>query len=285
MCSPLIMEQVCSQLSRRRVFGALGAAVAAGVASRLPAGAQEATPVMSGPGTLNVSLGSYTQVQDLTHTITPEFPVFPGDPQLVIEPLRTYAEHGYYANKLTFGEHIETHMDAPAHFVEGAAFSNELPVEQFFAPLAIIDVSERAATDPDTQVMPDDVTAWEEEHGPLPAGALVVMYSGWESRLSDPASFINMGDDGMHFPGFHPDATAMLVEERDITGIGVDTLSLDFGASQDFGTHLTLLGAGKYGLENVAALTNVPRTGAVVIVGGPKVTIGSGGQSRVMALF
>ena len=95
MCSPLIMEQVCSQLSRRRVFGALGAAVAAGVVSRLPAGAQEATPVMSGPGTLNVSLGSHKQVQDLTHTITPEFPVFPGDPQLVIEPLRTYAEHGY----------------------------------------------------------------------------------------------------------------------------------------------------------------------------------------------
>jgi kynurenine formamidase len=285
MCSPLIMEQVRSELSRRRALGILGAVVAAGVASRLPAGAQEATPVMSGPGTLNVSLGSYTQVQDLTHTITPEFPVFPGDPQLVIEPLRTYAEHGYYANKLTFGEHIGTHMDAPAHFVEGAAFSNELPVEQFFAPLAIIDVSERAATDPDTQVMPDDVTAWEAEHGPLPAGALVVMYSGWESRLSDPASFINMGDDGMHFPGFHPDATALLVEERDITGIGVDTLSLDFGASQDFGTHFTLLSAGKYGLENVAALENVPRTGAVVIVGGPKVTIGSGGQSRVMALF
>ena len=285
MCSPLIMEQVRCELSRRRVVGMLGAAVAAGVASRLPASAQKATPVKSGPGTLNLSLGSYTRVQDLTHTITPEFPVFPGDPQLVIEPLRTYEEHGYYANKLTFGEHIGTHMDAPAHFVEGAAFSNELPVEQFFAPLAIIDVSERAAADPNTQVMPDDVTAWEDEHGPLPAGALVIMYSGWESRLSDPPSFINMGDDGMHFPGFHPDATGFLVEERDITGIGVDTLSLDFGASKDFGTHLTLLSAGKYGLENVAALANVPRTGGVVIVGGPKVTVGSGGQSRVMALF
>jgi kynurenine formamidase len=285
MCSPLIMEQVRRAMPRRRVVGMMGAAVTAGIGSRLSAAAQEATPVTAGPGNLSLSLGSYTRVQDLTHTITPEFPVFPGDPQLVIEPLRTYAEHGYYANKLTFGEHIGTHMDAPAHFVEGAAFSNELPVEQFFAPLAVVDVSERAAADPDTQVMPDDIIAWEDEHGALPAGALVVMYSGWESRLSDPASFINMADDVMHFPGFHPDATALLVEERDITGIGVDTLSLDFGASQDFGTHFTLLSAGKYGLENVAALANVPRAGAVVIVGGPKVTIGSGGQSRVMALF
>jgi kynurenine formamidase len=263
----------------------MGAAVAAGMASRLTAAAQEATPVTGGPGTLRVSLGSFTQVHDLTHTITPEFPVFPGDPELFIEPLRTYEEHGYYANKLTFGEHIGTHMDAPAHFVEGGAFSNDLPVEQFFAPLAIIDVSKRTAGDPDTQVMPDDILGWEREHGSLPTGALVAMYSGWESRLSDPASFINLGDDGMHFPGFHPDATALLIDERDITGIGVDTLSLDFGASTDFGTHITLLGAGKYGVENLAGLAQVPPTGAVIIVGGPKVTAGSGGQSRVMALF
>ncbi len=133
---------------------------------------------------------------------------------------------------------------------------------------------------------PDDLMAWEDEHGPLPAGAIVAMYSGWESRLSDPATFLNIDDDGVpHFPGFHPDATTLLTEERDITGIGVDTLSLDFGASTDFGTHFTLLGAGKYGLENIASLANVPATGALIIVGGPKITTGSGGQSRVMALF
>jgi kynurenine formamidase len=95
-----------------------------------------------------------------------------------------------------------------------------------------------------------------------------------------------MGDDDMlHFPGFHPDATALLIEERDITGIGVDTLSLDYGASTDFGSHITLLGAGKYGLEGLAALATAPVSGALIIVGGPKFMIGSGGPSRVMALF
>jgi kynurenine formamidase len=285
MCSPLVMERVRCELSRRRVIGLLGGAVAAGVASRLAVAAQEATPVMSGPGTLNLSLGSYTRVQDLTHTITPETPVFPGNPQPVIEPLRTFEKDGYYANKLTFAEHTGTHMDAPAHIVEGAAYANELPVEQFFAPLAVVDLSERAATDPDTQVTPDDLLARESEHGSFPAGAFVAMNSGWEARIGDPASFINAGEDGvLHFPGFHPDAAAFLVEERDITGIGVDTLSLDFGAATQFVTHVTVLQTGKYGLEGLAALASVPPAGALIVVGGPKV-VGSGGPSRVMALF
>jgi Putative cyclase len=95
------------------------------------------------------------------------------------------------------------------------------------------------------------------------------MYSGWEARLDDPASFINQDGAGVpHFPGFHPDAAALLVNERDIVAIGVDTVSLDFGASTDFKTHLTVLPAGKYGLENLAALATVPPSGATIIVGG-----------------
>jgi kynurenine formamidase len=114
----------------------------------------------------------------------------------------------------------------------------------------------------------------------------VAMNSGWEARIGDPASFINAGEDGvLHFPGFHPDAAAFLVEERDITGIGVDTLSLDFGAATQFVTHVTVLQTGKYGLEGLAALASVPPAGALIVVGGPKVVVGSGGPSRVMALF
>jgi kynurenine formamidase len=273
-------------MSRRGVIGIMGAAAAVGIASRFPAAAQEATPILTEPGALNLSLGSYTQVQDLTHTITPETPVFPGNPQPMIEPLRTFEQDGYYANTLTFAEHTGTHMDAPAHIVEGAAFANELPVQHFFAPLAVIDISERAASDPDAQLMPDDLLAWESQHGELPAGAFVAMNSGWDARIGDPASFINLGDDGvLHFPGFHPDAASFLVEERDITGIGVDTLSLDYGPAKQFVTHVTVLQEGKYGLEGLAALATVPPVGALLVVGGPKVITGSGGPSRVMAIF
>ena len=75
------------------------------------------------------------------------------------------------------------------------------------------------------------------------------------------------------------------MNERDIVGAGVDTLSLDFGASTDFGTHLTLLPAGKFGIENLANLDGAPATGALIIIGGPKHEGASGGPSRVYAVM
>ena len=112
------------------------------------------------------------------------------------------------------------------------------------------------------------------------------MNSGWEARLVDPPTYLNQDASGTpHFPGFHPDASTLLVEERDIVGIGVDTVSLDFGAATVFDTHVTLLGAGKYGLENLAALGTVPASGATIIVGGPKHVNASGGPTRALAVF
>ncbi len=287
MCSPLVMERVRQDVSRRKLLGLAGAVVASGMATRLSrVAAQDATPMAAAPGAIGVNLGSYTQVQDLTHTITPETPLFPGNPQPEIAPFRTYETDGYYANMLTYAEHSGTHMDAPAHFIEGMPTADMLPVSQFLAPLAVIDVSARAEADPDTQLMPDDILAWEAANGPLPAGAFVAMYSGWGAKIDDPEAFINLdAANVLHFPGFHPDATALLVEEREITGIGVDTLSLDYGASTDFGSHVILLQSGRYGLEGLAALETVPAAGGLVIVGGPKFMAASGGPSRVLALF
>jgi kynurenine formamidase len=111
------------------------------------------------------------------------------------------------------------------------------------------------------------------------------MYSGWESRWNNSDDFRNADDDGvMHFPGFHGDAAAFLVEERDIHGIAVDTLSLDYGPSSTFDTHFTILGAGKFGLENVANLAMLKDRQATVIVGVPRWEGGSGGPCRVLAL-
>jgi kynurenine formamidase len=202
-----------------------------------------------------------------------------------IQVIVTIAESGRYKNQLTIDEHTGTHLDAPAHFAEHGATADQLPVENFIATLVVIDVSARAAADPDTQGTVDDLTAWESTNGPIPAGTFVALSSGWESRVSEPETYLNLDDAGVaHFPGWHPDATAFLMNERDIVGAGVDTLSLDFGASTDFGTHLTLLPAGKFGIENLANLASVPPVGATVIVGGPKHEGASGGPTRVLAL-
>ena len=290
MCSPEIMANVYEGLTRRRFLGRLGAAGTAsalGLAALTPSGMahQVATPA-AGPLASPTALGSFTRIQDLSHVVTPSFPMYPGAPQMQIILLRTIQGNGFYKNLLVLDEHTGTHMDAPAHFAPEGTSAERHPVERLVAPLAVIDISSRAASDPDAQLMPDDITAWEAQHGPLPAGAFVAMYSGWEARLGDPTSFINQDGAGVpHFPGFHPDAAALLVNERDIVAIGVDTVSLDFGASTDFKTHLTVLPAGKYGLENLAALATVPPSGATIIVGGPKHVNASGGPTRAFAVF
>jgi len=86
-------------------------------------------------------------------------------------------------------------------------------------------------------------------------------------------------------PRLLPEAAAFLVREREIVGIGVDTLSLHFGPSKDFKTHVTVLGAGKFSLENLANLAQVPPSGALIFVGGPKHKGASGGPVRAVAVW
>lgn len=136
------------------------------------------------------------------------------------------------------------------------------------------------------QAMTDDIRAWERRYGRLPRGAAVFMHSGWESRVGSSKTFRNPDAGGvMHFPGFHPEAAAFLLNERDVVGIGVDTLSLDFGASKDFKTHTTWLPANRWGLENLANLAKIPPSGAWAFIGAPKVAGGSGGPTRVFSMW
>jgi kynurenine formamidase len=88
----------------------------------------------------------------------------------------------------------------------------------------------------------------------------------------------------MHAPGFSEAAARFLVQERDIVGAGVDTLSLDIAAAPKFVAHLALLGAGKYGVELIANLARVPPAGATIIVGAPKHEGASGGPVRAFAV-
>lgn len=285
MCSPAVLAAVRARLatsghiSRRRLLGAGGAALAGAVALPRAGAAQGATPVAS-------PVAGQGAVIDLTHVISPETPVWPGNEPFSSEIVRSYAEHGFYAQALRVWEHTGTHLDAPAHFVEGAATAELLPVENFVAPLVVIDIALRAADDPDTVVTLDDIMGWEAANGPVPAGAFVAMHSGWAARIDDAEAFVNQDADGvMHFPGFSADAVTYLLEEHGIVGIGVDTLSLDPGNSTDFGAHVTVLGAGAYGIEGLANLDQVPAAGATVIVGAPKHVEASGGPSRVLALL
>lgn len=284
MCSPRVIEKVGSEVTRRAFLGMMGAAAVAGASSCAPIQSSGRAPGQEEEEARGTT-GSGFSVQDLTHTVSPEFPVFPGYPPMEISRHSTIERNRSNAYRLTLIEHTGTHMDAPFHFATDGLTADRIPPERLLAPLAVLDISERAASDDDAWVEPEDILAWEERHGPLPAGAFVAMYSGWEARLSDPETFVNLDSSGTpHWPGFGTEAAEFLVNERDVVGIGVDTLSLDFGASEDFGAHFSVLPAGKYGLENLANLEEVSPAGARVVVGGPKHEGATGGPARVFAV-
>lgn len=276
MCAPAVIAAVREEWSRRRFLGTLGAAAAA------PAVIPRMAEAQAAPVRLP---GGFRRIFDLTHTLSPSTPVVPSFKPMRFAPLFSIPKDGFQCGELTLNEHTGTHMDAPVHFVDGAATVDRLPVEQLFAPLVVISIADRVQKNPDTAVTPDDVRLWERRHGRIPAGAFVAMSSGWDARIGDSAAFLNRDGKGTsHTPGFSGETAAFLTHERDIVGVGVDTLSLDLGTSTGAPAHLGFLGAGKYGVEVIANLAAVPESGATVIVGGPKHLAGTGGPVRLFAV-
>jgi kynurenine formamidase len=224
------------------------------------------------------------RIVDLTHTLTPDFPTFFGDPQFESDPLFEFETDGFNMNTWTLVEHTGTHMDAPLHFSADQDTAAEIPLEKLVVPLAVVDIRDKAQANPDAQVTPEDLQAWEAEHGPIPPGSCVAMLSGWADKVDGPG-FRNADADGvLHFPGFHVDAASFLIEERQVQGIAVDTLSLDFGPSPDFAVHFRWLPTNRWGLEAVANLDRLPAVGATLVAAVSKVQGATGGPTRVMAL-
>lgn len=221
--------------------------------------------------------------QDLTHVFREGFPMYSLDPPSR-RTLVTIERDGFYSQEWTFGEHSGTHLDAPGHFVAGGRYSPEITVDELFVPVAVIDISDRATRNPDAVVTPADLKRFERRYGRIPKGAGVFMHSGWERRVGNPDAYKNVGADGKyHFPGFGVAAAEWLLANREIACIGVDTLSLDHGPSTTFATHLTILGADKYGVENIANLKHIPPLGARAFVGLIPWQKGSGGPCRLIA--
>ncbi|MCI0484878.1 MAG: cyclase family protein [candidate division NC10 bacterium] len=227
-----------------------------------------------------------SHVVDLTQTLSPEFPSWPGYPSLEVRNTHNYERDGFFANAWHVHEHSGTHVDAPLHFSVQGWSAAEIPQESLVVPAVVIDIRGRVRRDPDTQVRMEDIRAWERKHGRVPREAAVLMWSGWENRAGDQAAYRNTDNEGiMHFPGFSPEAVEFLVKERAIAGIGVDTLSLDYGPSTDFGAHFALLPANRWGIENLANLGRIPSKGATLFVGVPRVQGASGGPSRILAVW
>jgi kynurenine formamidase len=239
------------------------------------------------------------RVVDLTATLSPDTvvidlpPIFAASPGLSMDLISQYDDNGpaWYWNTITLGEHTGTHFDAPVHWVTGKDLpdnaTDTLPPGRFVGPACVVDVTREAAEDNDFLLTREFLLAWEEKHGKIPAGAWLLMRSGWSKR-SGKAEFLNIDENGSHTPGPSPDCVRFLAEERDVLGFGTECVGTDAGNAGGFDPpfpcHNIMHGNGKLGLASLTNLDQLPPTGAIVIAAPLKLKNGSGSPVRVVAL-
>jgi kynurenine formamidase len=238
------------------------------------------------------------EVIDLTATLDENTPIlllpepFANTWRFEREQISRYDEHGpaWYWNNFRTGEHTGTHFDAPVHWVTGRDGDDvsQVPPRRLVGPAAVIDVSAEVAKDPDFLLEVAHVQAWQDEHGPLPAGGWLLLRTGWDARSHDQAEILNADETGPHSPGVSIECSRWLAEESPVIGLGVETVGTDAGAAHSFDPpfpcHSMLLGAGKYGLTQLQNLAQLPATGAVLIASPLPIRGGSGSPCRVLAL-
>lgn len=224
---------------------------------------------------------------DLTHPLSEHSPFWPdpaGSP-FDYDTIFTQANGSPGMGRYATAEHFGTHMDAPIHSADNQPSVDDLAPNELFGPAIVIDVSEQCKQNADYVLSLEDVKNWENLHGPIPDRAIVMMRTGWSEKWDDYNAYKNEDAKGqMHFPGFSVDVAQFLVTERNILGIGIDDFSIDAAVADGFPVHGIVNGVGKFQLENVANLHELPPTGAYLINAPIKLEGGSGGQVRIFAI-
>jgi len=240
------------------------------------------------------------RIVDLTQTLSSDFPALVLPPQFgqvwafKQERICQYDEQGpgWYWNNFSCGEHTGTHFDAPVHWITGKDHPNNcvdtIDTRQFIGPACVVDASREVAANPDWLLTVDFLQTWESQYGRIPAGAWLLLRTDWSKRISDPAAFVNLREDGAHTPGPTQAAVEWLVA-RGVRGFGVETINTDAGQSyawpMPYPCHTLMHGANRFGLQCLTNLDRLPPTGALVIAAPLKIKNGSGSPLRVLALL
>lgn len=225
---------------------------------------------------------------DLTYSLNSSNAYWPGQlySPFKYEIVATLENDGVFSGMYSTPEHLGTHIDAPNHFENNQISVDKIKLESLIGYAAVIDISVKAADNADYQLTIEDITLWEKSNGQIQNGSIVLLNTGWWKRWNDYNKYKNADKDNiLHFPGYSADAARFLTEKRNVKGIGIDTLSVDYGISSGFIVHHIINGKGKYILENVANLDRLPPKGAILVIAPIKIEGGSGGQTRIWAIL
>ena len=228
---------------------------------------------------------AYSRVVSLSHVIHPRIPLWPGDPPVEFSEVADLDKDGYFLRRFSMGEHTGTHMNAPIAFHRDGPGIDEHPAEALVVPAIVVDIRAQAAADPDHTLSWEDISRWENRHGQIPTDSIVLLHTGWQERWEDPVAYLNQDSSGdLHFPGFGGTTTAMLLEQREIRGVGTDAPGVDPGRDHTFATNLRVMERQGIVVESLTNLDRLPPTGVTLVIGTLRLQQGSGSPVAVTAL-
>ena len=235
------------------------------------------------------ALNRWIRLVSLSHVNDPATtPIFPADPEFVLTTAATVAADGYYLQYVEQGEHTGTHWGAPAHFREGGRTADELDLADLFLPAVKIDIREQARGNADYALTVSDLERFERRTGPIPHGAAIILWTGWEAKWGTPA-YANTDAAGVvHQPGFSPEAARWLIDHQRLDergALGTDTFGPDLGRDRTFPVSALLYDRRRISLENLTNLGALPEAGACVLVGSPINKAGSGAPATVFGMI
>jgi len=280
---------------RRAVAALAGLALFAG--GVLTASVLETTADASGNGTTTASVGlpGFSRAVFLSHINSPRAtPGFPGDPRFTLTTAFTVPQDGYYLQYVKEGEHTGTHWGAPCHFHVGAACAPQLDPSDLILPAVVIDIRKQVAGNVDYRATIADMKGWEADHGPMPKGAAVILYTGcarwWaHGNTAGTRNYYNCGtgERGFHQPGFSLKAVKWLIDQGVLGergALGTDTFGPDPGTDEHFRESSLVFHRHRIDLENLAHVGRLPAKGAWIVVGGPRNARGSGSPATIYGL-
>lgn len=229
---------------------------------------------------------TYRRVVDLSHTIHAGIPRWPGDPPIRFTTAATLESEGFRLRGFSMGEHGGTHMNAPNSFhAQGVAIDAYSP-ESLVAPAVVLDIRDRAAADADHCLDLSGLEDWEKKWGPVPSGSIALLATGWDGKWEDPRVYLGYDGQGKtHFPGFGLAAARVLLEERGVAGLGIDTHGLDPGQDSGFAINKLVLEQPRIALENLSNLDQLPPVGCTLVIGLLRLKDGSGSPASVLAFI
>lgn len=226
------------------------------------------------------------EIVDLSHTVSPGMPRWPGDPAVTFTPWADLAGDGYYLRRFSMGEHGGTHLAAPASYYPDGQTADGYSAAELVKPAVVIDVRAQCRANPDYGLTPADLLGWESRYGVVPSGVVVLLLTGWGERWDNPAAYLGMDAGGdLHFPGFGLEAAGLLLDGRGAAGLGTDTAGVEPGWDAGLTVSRLALSQPRIVLENLANLHRLPATGAVLVIGLLRLVGGSGGPAAVTAFL